>query len=99
MGRVPDRDEEMVKYAQFEEYLKKILTTWQEEEQMVRAYLLYLFGASLYPNRRSRVHLSYLPALWDLSTTSRFDWGAASLGACYSFLGDITRTKKAVGGY
>lgn len=53
----------------------------------------------MYPNRRSRVHLSYLPTLWDLSTASRFDWGGAALGACYGFLGDFMRTKKAVGGY
>ncbi|XP_058225789.1 uncharacterized protein LOC131334672 isoform X2 [Rhododendron vialii] len=99
LGRVPDRDGEMVKYEQFREYLKKIPTTQQEEEQMARAYLLYLFGASLYPNRRSKVHLSYLPALRDLSTASRFDWGGAALGTCYGFMGDFTRIKKAVAGY
>lgn len=30
LGRVPSRDEKMVKYAQFELYLKKIPTTWQD---------------------------------------------------------------------
>lgn len=43
LGQVPNRDEEMVKYEQFKEYLKKIPTTRHEEEQMARAYLLYLF--------------------------------------------------------
>ncbi|KAI8522357.1 hypothetical protein RHMOL_RhmolUnG0000600 [Rhododendron molle] len=66
---------------------------WQklEEAQMARAYLLYLFGATLYPNKRSTVHLSYLPALRDLGTASWFDWGEAALGTCYAFMGEFSR--------
>ncbi|KAI8542863.1 hypothetical protein RHMOL_Rhmol08G0173000 [Rhododendron molle] len=66
---------------------------------MARAYLLYLFGATLYPNRRNRVHLSYLPALRDLRTASCFDWGGAALGTAYAFLGDLSRTRKSMAGY
>ncbi|KAI8551725.1 hypothetical protein RHMOL_Rhmol06G0209000 [Rhododendron molle] len=66
---------------------------------MARAYLLYLFGATLYPNRRSRVHLSYLPALRDLRTASRFDWGGAALATAYTFMGDSSRTGKSTAGY
>lgn len=86
LGQVLDRDEEMLKYEQFKDYLKKVPTTQQEEEQMAKAYLLYLFGASLYLNRCSKVHLSYLLALRDLSTASQYDWGGAALEACYSFM-------------
>ncbi|KAI8559816.1 hypothetical protein RHMOL_Rhmol04G0204200 [Rhododendron molle] len=42
--------------------------------------------------RRSTVHLSYLPALRDLRTASRFDWRGATLGTAYLFLGDSSRT-------
>lgn len=73
LGELPLLDEEFVKYDEFKRYLKRVLKTEAEEEQMAGAYLLYLFGASLFPNRHSRVHLSYLPALRDLRTTSRFD--------------------------
>ncbi|KAI8535752.1 hypothetical protein RHMOL_Rhmol10G0198200 [Rhododendron molle] len=75
------------------------VTTEREAEQMARAYLLYLFGATLYPNRRSRVHLSYLPALRDLRTASRFDWGGAALATAYTFLGNSSRTGKSTAGY
>lgn len=74
------------------------MSTEQEEEQMARAYLMYLFGASLYPSRHSKVHLSYLPALRDLRTTSHFDWGGAALGTVYGFLGDVSRTEQAAAG-
>ncbi|KAI8538419.1 hypothetical protein RHMOL_Rhmol09G0101700 [Rhododendron molle] len=43
----------------------------------------------MYPNKRSTVHLSYLPALRDLRTTSWFDWGEPALGACYGFYGRV----------
>ncbi|KAI8524921.1 hypothetical protein RHMOL_Rhmol13G0187100 [Rhododendron molle] len=82
-----------------------IANTWsevtieEEAEQMARAYLLYLFGATLYPNRRSRVHLSDLPAVRDLRTASRFDWGGAALGTAYAFLVHSSRTGKSTVGY
>ncbi|KAI8572109.1 hypothetical protein RHMOL_Rhmol01G0172900 [Rhododendron molle] len=66
---------------------------------MAMAYLMYLFGASLYLSRHSKVHLSYLPALWDLRTASHFDWGGAALGASYGFLGDSSRTEQGAAGY
>ncbi|KAI8571324.1 hypothetical protein RHMOL_Rhmol01G0110900 [Rhododendron molle] len=99
LGDAPKIEEGMAKYEQFTKYLKKEVTTEQEAEKMARAYLLYLFGATLYPNRRSRVHLSYLPALRDLRTASRFDWGGAALGTAYVFLGNSSRTGKSTAGY
>ncbi|XP_058219438.1 protein MAINTENANCE OF MERISTEMS-like [Rhododendron vialii] len=48
--------------------------------------------------RRSKVHLSYLPALRDLRTASRFDWGGAALGAAYGFLGDSSRMEMSTAG-
>ncbi|KAI8535785.1 hypothetical protein RHMOL_Rhmol10G0201000 [Rhododendron molle] len=66
---------------------------------MARAYLLYLFGAILYPGRRRKVHLSYLPALRDLRTASRFDWGGPALGTAYAFLGNSSRIEQSTAGY
>jgi hypothetical protein len=99
LGTAPKVESGMARYDQFKTYLKKKVTTEQEAEQMARAYLLYLFGASLFPNRRSNVHLSYLPALRDFRTASRYDWGGAALGAAYAFLGNSSRTGKSTAGY
>ncbi|KAI8573239.1 hypothetical protein RHMOL_Rhmol01G0263100 [Rhododendron molle] len=99
LGDAPKIEEGMAKYEQLKKYLKKKVTTEREAEQMARAYLLYLFGATLYPNRRSRVHLSYLPALRDLRTASRFDWGGAALATAYTFMGNSSRTGKSTAGY
>ncbi|KAI8550575.1 hypothetical protein RHMOL_Rhmol06G0117800 [Rhododendron molle] len=99
LGDAPKIEEGMAKYEQFTKYLKKKVTTEREAEQMARAYLLYLFGTTLYPNRRNRVHLSYLPALRDLRTTSCFDWGGAALGMAYAFLGNSSTTGKSTAGY
>ncbi|KAI8567912.1 hypothetical protein RHMOL_Rhmol02G0158100 [Rhododendron molle] len=99
LGEVPKIERAEARYALFKKYLKKKVTTEREVEQMTRAYLLYLFGASLFPGRGSTVHLSYLPALRDLRTTSRFDWGGAALGTAYLFLGDSSRTEQSTAGY
>ncbi|XP_058180491.1 uncharacterized protein LOC131298986 [Rhododendron vialii] len=93
LGEVPKVEEGMARYGQFTRYLTKEVATEQEAEQMARAYLLYLFGATLYPNRRSKVHLSYLPALRDLRTASRFDWGGAALGVAYGFMGGLVEDR------
>ncbi|KAI8568132.1 hypothetical protein RHMOL_Rhmol02G0173600 [Rhododendron molle] len=99
LGEVTRIEEGMARYESLIDYLKKEVTTEQEAERMARAYLLYLFGATLYPNRRSKVHLSYLPVLRDLRTASRFDWGGAALGTTYAFLGDSSRTGQSTAGY
>ncbi|KAI8568934.1 hypothetical protein RHMOL_Rhmol02G0239400 [Rhododendron molle] len=99
LGEAPKIEEGMARYKQFTRYLKKKVTIEQEEEQMARAYLLYLFGVTLYLGRCSKVHLSYLPALRDLRTASRFDLRGAALGAAYGFLGDSSRTEQSTAGY
>ena len=64
---------------------------------MARAYLLYLFGVSLFPNRQGIVHLGWLPALANLETAHTLDFGGAAL---YCFLGSCSRgAGKTMGGY
>lgn len=58
---------------------------------MARAYLLYLFGASLFLNRRGSVHLGWLPALENLEIVGKYDWGGAGLATVYCFLGFVSR--------
>ncbi|KAI8538356.1 hypothetical protein RHMOL_Rhmol09G0096500 [Rhododendron molle] len=99
LGEVPKVERGAARYAQFAKYPKKKPINEHEEEQMAREYLLYLFGATLFPNRGSTVYLSYLPALRDLRTASRFDWGGAGLGTAYLFFGDSSRSGQSTSGY
>ncbi|XP_058225011.1 protein MAINTENANCE OF MERISTEMS-like [Rhododendron vialii] len=90
----------MAAYGQFVEYGDHEPATNEEAAQMARAYLLYLFGASLFPNRRSRVHLCYLAGVVDLGQAGRFDWGGAALCTLYCLLGAASRgVGDTVGGY
>ncbi|XP_058217451.1 protein MAINTENANCE OF MERISTEMS-like [Rhododendron vialii] len=91
LGRVPCHSGGMAAYGQFVEYWDHEPATDEEAAQMARAYLLYLFGASLLPNRRSRVHLCYLAGLVDLGQAGRFDWGGAALCMLYCLLGAASR--------
>ncbi|KAI8547556.1 hypothetical protein RHMOL_Rhmol07G0205400 [Rhododendron molle] len=99
LGEVPQVERGAARYAQFIRYLKKKPANEHEEAQMAQAYLLYMFGASLYPGQGSTVHLSYLPALRDLRAASRFDWGGAALGTAYQFFGDASRNEQSMAGY
>ncbi|KAI8568937.1 hypothetical protein RHMOL_Rhmol02G0239600 [Rhododendron molle] len=99
LGEVPQVERGAARYAQFIRYSKKKPSNEHEEAQIARAYLLYMFGASLLPGRGSTVHLSYLPALKDLRAASRFDWGGAALGTAYQFFGDASRNGQSMAGY
>ena len=100
LGRVPRQSGGMAAYGQFVEYWDHEPADDEEAARMARAYLLYLFGASLYPNRRSRVHLSYLAGLVDLRQAGRFDWGGSALCTLYCLLGASSRgVGNTVGGY
>lgn len=63
----------MVKYTNLEGCLDHESKSEVEVAYMSRAYLLYLFGASLFLNRRSVVHIGWLTALADLEIAGRFD--------------------------
>ncbi|KAI8571745.1 hypothetical protein RHMOL_Rhmol01G0142600 [Rhododendron molle] len=100
LGRVPRRSGGVAEYGQFTTYWDHEPANDVEAAQMTRAYLLYLFGASLFPLRRSRVHLSYLAGLVDLKQAGLFDWGGAALCMLYCFLGAASRgVGDTIGGY
>ncbi|XP_058208191.1 protein MAIN-LIKE 2-like [Rhododendron vialii] len=87
-------------YAQLLVFLMEPSEGRVQEEQMARCFLLYVLSASLFPNRCNRVHLSFLPALRNIGEITRFNWGGAALGACYAFMGSLSRgVGKSLGGY
>lgn len=69
-------------------------------EQLARAFLLYLFGATLFPSKDSRVHLHYLAAMRDFATVKDYNWGGAALATLYGHMGIASRSSNpGVGGY
>ncbi|KAI8529994.1 hypothetical protein RHMOL_Rhmol11G0019500 [Rhododendron molle] len=100
LGRVPRHSGGVAEYGQFTKYWDHEPADDVEAAQMARAYLLYLFGASLFPFRRSRVHLSYLAGQVDLRPARQYDWGGAALCTLYCFLGAASRgVGDTIGGY
>ena len=100
LGQAPFRERGMGRYTQLEERLRAMIPqSEQEEEQMARMFILCLFATALFPNKRSHVHLSYLPALRDLRTAGRYDWGGAALCTCYVFMGLVSRGLVSIAGY
>jgi hypothetical protein len=100
LGRRPGGIEPGVRYTVLVDFWDHEPGSEEETRQMARAYLLYLFGASLFPNRQGVVHLGWLPALESLETAGRFDWGGAGLCTVYCFLGCVCRgVGTSLGGY
>jgi hypothetical protein len=93
LGFVPHREREMAHYGQFARVCTGVPASQTEAEQKARCYLLYVFGASLYANRRCKVHFSLLPALRDFEKASQYDWGGPALATCYSFMGAVSRRR------
>ncbi|KAI8559478.1 hypothetical protein RHMOL_Rhmol04G0177100 [Rhododendron molle] len=88
LGYVLRAEKEDAQYAQLLDLWKEPPKRRVEEEQMTRCFLLYMLGASLFPNRRNRVHLSFLSALRNVGEIARFDWGRIALGLwTYEVLG------------
>ena len=57
-----------------------------------RAYLLYIFGCSLFTDKTgSRVSVAYLRLLDDLTQLHHYAWGAATLAYLYRALGEASR--------
>lgn len=108
LGRVPDdiSGSGTVRYRwfyeQFQEDMKsgRSFVTETDFEQLARAFLLYLFGATLFPSKDSRVHLHYLAAMRDFATVKDYNWGGAALATLYGHMGIASRSSNpGVGGY
>lgn len=108
LGRVPKKisDAGTVKYTWFYECFQndmktgRVYATKQEFEQLARSFLLYMFGAALFSNKDSRVHLHYLGAMNNLAAVKDYDWGGAALATLYGHMSVTSRSKKpSMGGY
>lgn len=102
LGRVPQmNDKGMVRYQWlFDNFVEHRCTTENDFKHVARAFLLYLFGVALFPNKDCRVHLHYLAAMKDFSVIKDYDWGGSALATLYGNMGVVSRgTTLSMGGY
>ncbi|KAH7841469.1 hypothetical protein Vadar_030234 [Vaccinium darrowii] len=91
LGWKPNHGADSAGYGQFADHCLGRPTSRLAAEQKARCYLLYMFGATLFANRRHHVHLGYLAALRDFDRVARYDWGGWALASCYAFMGSVSR--------
>ena len=58
---------------------------------MVRSFLLYLLGTTLFVDAASSLDLVFVMPLRDLDRVSSFDWGSYALAFLYRGMDDMVR--------
>ena len=70
------------------------------DAQLLRVFLLYVLGCSVFSTRNDRVSLNLLGSLTDIDDISTYDWGGAALALLYKHMGKVSRgTFNSTGGY
>ena len=66
-------------------------TSDQMVDQVVRSFILYLLGTTLFADAASSLDLVFVMPLRDLDRVSSFDWGSCALAFLYRGMGDTVR--------
>ena len=66
-------------------------TTGQEIDQVVRSFLLYLLGTTLFADAASSLDLVFVMPLRDLNLVASYDWGSCALAYLYQSMDDAAR--------
>ena len=64
------------------------ITTGRQIDQLVRSFLLYLLGTTLFADAASSLDLVFVMPLRDLDLISSFDWGSYALASLYRGMDD-----------
>ena len=64
-------------------------TTGREIDQVVRAFLLYLLGTTLFADTASSINMIFLMPLRDLDLVATYDWGSCALAYLYQSIDEI----------
>ena len=67
-------------------------TSGAEIDQVVRAFLIYLLGTTLFADTASSIDLMFLMPLRDLVST--YDWGSYALAYLYRSMDELVRGPK-----
>ena len=74
-------------------------TSGAEIDQVVRAFLVYLLGTTLFADTASFIDLMFLMPLRDLDLVSTFDWGSCALAYLYRIMDELVRGAKRFCGF
>ena len=74
-------------------------TSDQAVDQVVRSFLLYLLGTTLFADAASSLDLVFFMPLRDLDRVSSFDWGSCALAFLYRGMDDMVRWARRLCGF
>ena len=74
-------------------------TSDQAVDQVVRSFLLYLLGTTLFADAASSLDLIFIMPLRDLDRVSSFDWGSCALAFLYRGMDDTVRWARRLCGF
>ena len=66
---------------------------------MVRSFLVYLLGTTLFAETASSLDLIFVIPLRDLDLVASFDWGSCALAYLNRSMKDTTRRARRLGGF
>ena len=75
------------------------IATGREIDQLVRSFLLYLLGTTLFADAASSLDLVFMMPLRDLDLVSSFDWGSCALAFLYRSMDDTVRRARRFCGF
>ena len=67
--------------------------------QVIRAFLVYLLGTTLFADTASSIDLMFLMPLRDLDLVSTYDWGSCALAYLYRSMDELVRGAKRFCGF
>ena len=74
-------------------------TTGREIDQVVRSFLLYLLGSTLFTDAASSLDLVFVMPLRDLDLVATYDWGSCALAYLYRSMDEIVRQARRFCGF
>ena len=104
LDMVPDMKEtHTIKYDSIRTFYTrervKAMTSPSKIDQVVRVFLLYIFGTTLFVDTASSLDLIFLMFVRDLDWVSSFDWSGCALACLYKSMDEVARGAKRFCGF
>ena len=74
-------------------------TSGVEIDQVIRAFLIYLLGTTLFADTASSIDLMFLMPLRDLNLVGTYDWGSCAFAYLYRSMDELVRGAKRFCGF
>lgn len=83
-----------------EAYKGIVCKSKEEEDMLLRAFIIALVGATIFAKPNNRVNFYYLPMLKEINEIQQYNWGGAGLAFLYEQMDDTSRCNtEIVGGF